>query len=77
MMRNAGDRVALASVGQVFQLDNVSRADSMPRPYQLCCKPLLQQQRHQRAGCGDAEADARKNHAADNAAPGRRGMRQD
>jgi hypothetical protein len=39
-------------------------------------KALLQQQRNQRARCGDAEAYAGKNDAADNASLARRGMWQ-
>jgi DNA-binding transcriptional LysR family regulator len=37
---------------------------------------LLEQQRHQRARRGDAEPDARKDHAADDAAPRGRSVRQ-
>jgi hypothetical protein len=66
---------ALDSAGQLHQLASVSTDESAPSPYQLCCKPCWSSS-HQRARRGDAEPDARKDHAADDAAPRGRSVRQ-
>ena len=61
-----------ASVGHAFQLTRVRNAGQKPQTVPALLETLLQQQRNEGAGCGDAEADTGKDHAADEASLARR-----